>query len=92
MGRLVLILAASCFASFYPSDASRAQPYYPYPPGYYGPGYYPPPQYYRPPPAYYRPPPYSYAPPPYTGPYYAAPPAYNSANCGTPDEPKPCYR
>ncbi len=31
-----------------------------------------------------------YAPPPgYAGP---PPPGYNSANCGTPDQPKPCYR
>jgi hypothetical protein len=72
--------------------AAHAQ-YYPYPPPYYAPGYYPPAYY---PPAYYRPPP---PPPPpaaymYRGglPYYGAPPAYSSANCGTPDQFKPCYR
>jgi len=80
---LVLIVAGSLAA-----PGARAQ-YYPYPPGYYPPGYYPPPTYYRPPP----PPPYYPPPPMYRGgPYYNAPPAYNSANCGTPDEPKPCYR
>ena len=65
--------------------AAHAQ-YYPYPPPYYAPGYYPP--------AYYRPPP----PPPAAYMYrggplsYGAPPSYSSANCGTPDRFKPCYR
>ena len=66
-------------------EAARARSY-PYPPPYYAPGYYPP-AYYRPPP----PPPAAYM---YRGgpPYYGAPPSYSSANCGTPDQFKPCYR
>jgi len=43
---------------------------------YYSTGMPPPP----PPPGYGAPPP------------YAAPAGYSSANCGTPDQPKPCYR
>ncbi len=84
MRRLLLILP---FALVNPGNTAHAQ-YYPYaPPGYYAPGYYPPPNYYRPPPPQY------YPPPPYQAPnYYSAPPSYSSANCGTPDQPKPCYR
>ncbi len=56
-------------------------PYYPaYAQGYANPpGYYPPG---RPPP----PPPYGSRPRPYSG----RGQAYNTENCGTPDEPKPC--
>ena len=61
---------------------SACDPYY-----VYGPGAYPRPSY---------PPPYQ---PPYGNPYYGnAPPSYvapgdyGSANCGTPDQPRPCYR
>ena len=84
MRRLLLLLPIALVAQ--PLTPAFAQ-YYPYPPAYYGPGYYPPPgYYYRPPPP--PPPAYMYQ----GGPYYNAPPAYNSANCGTPDQPKPCYR
>jgi hypothetical protein len=83
MRRLMLLLPVALAAQ--PHPAAFAQ-YYPYPPAYYGPGYYPPAYYYRPPPP--PPPAYMYQ----GGPYYNAPPAYNSANCGTPDQPKPCYR
>jgi hypothetical protein len=61
----------------------------------YGYGYgYP----YRPyPPSYYTsaPPPYSGGQQPYYGggqPGYGDPAANNSNNCGTPDQPRPCYR
>jgi hypothetical protein len=68
------------------SSTALAQ-YYPYPPPYYTPGYYPPPYYY--PPTYYRPPP----PPPSPAYMYRGGPPYNSsANCGTPDQFKPCTR
>jgi hypothetical protein len=85
MRRLLLILPFASLVN--PGHSAHAQ-YYPYaPPGYYAPGYYPPPSYYRPPPPQY------YSPPPYQAPYhYGAPPSYSSANCGTPDQPKPCYR
>jgi hypothetical protein len=83
MRRFMLLLPVALAAQ--PHTAAFAQ-YYPYPPAYYGPGYYPPAYYYRPPPP--PPPAYMYQ----GGPYYNAPPAYNSANCGTPDQPKPCYR
>lgn len=79
---LLLPLLTACYAY---SPAAHAQ-YYPY----YAPGYYPP-GYYRPAPQYYAPPAYQtpyYNPPP----VYAAPPNYSSANCGTPDHFKPCYR
>jgi hypothetical protein len=85
MWRLLLFLPLTVLAAWFPNHSVHAQ-YYPYPPGYYAPGYYPP-SYYRPPP-----PPAYYGPPAYSRPYYSAPPAYSSANCGTPDEPKPCYR
>jgi len=57
----------------------------------YGPGAYPQPAYPATP--YYggAPPVYA-APPPYAAPGPYAAPAYSSANCGTPDQPKPCYR
>jgi hypothetical protein len=64
---------------------SGCDPYYAY-----GPGAYPQPVY-----PYGSPPPYPGAPPPYYGsapPGYVAPGGYNSANCGTPDQPRPCYR
>jgi hypothetical protein len=57
---------------------SGCDPYY-----VYGPGAYPPPVY----PSAYQPPYYGSAPP-----AYAAPGSYDTANCGTPDQPKPCYR
>lgn len=58
---------------------SGCDPYY-----VYGPGAHPQPVY----PSTYQPP---YASPP--APYYGdAPGGYNAANCGTPDQPKPCYR
>jgi hypothetical protein len=85
MWRLLLFLSLTLLAVWFPNRSVYAQ-YYPYPPGYYAPGYYPP-SYYRPPP-----PPAYYGPPAYSRPYYSAPPAYSSANCGTRDEPKPCYR
>jgi hypothetical protein len=53
----------------------------------YGPGAYPQPVY-APPPAPY----YGGAPPAYASPAPYGGPAYSSANCGTPEEPKPCYR
>ena len=88
MLRLLLLLPVALVVSS--GDVAHAQyypypPRYPYPPPYYPPGYYPAPQYRPPPP----PPAYMYrgAPP---APYYYGP--NNSANCGTPDEPKPCYR
>jgi hypothetical protein len=89
MWRLRLFLSfALLVIAHHPADAQ----YYPYPPPYYPPPYYAPGYY---PPAYYRPPP---PPPPaaymYRGgpPYYGAPPSYNSANCGTPDQFRPCTR
>jgi hypothetical protein len=90
MGRLLLVLPVAALVL---SPLTAHAQYYPY-------GYYPPQYYYRPPPppppAYmYQTPPPAYAQPYYNAPaqpYYNAPPAYNSANCGTPDEPKPCYR
>ncbi len=85
MRRLLLLLPVSLLMNW-PHGLAHAQPYYPYPPPYYAPGYYPP-SYYRPPPP---PPPMYYGQPPAY--YYNAPPAYNPANCGTPDEPKPCRR
>jgi hypothetical protein len=87
MRRLLLSIPLLLLPSWCLHNAAHAQPYYPYP-GYYPPAYYPP-SYYRPPPP---PPPY-YAPPPYRGgaPYYYGP-ANNPNNCGTPDQPKPCYR
>jgi hypothetical protein len=53
----------------------------------YGPGAYPQPAYAPPPSPYY-----GSAPPPYAAPAPYGGPAYSSANCGTPDQPKPCYR
>jgi hypothetical protein len=83
MRRLLMVLPVALVAQ--PNPSAFAQ-YYPYPPAYYGRGYYPPAYYYRPPPP--PPPAYMYQ----GGPYYTASPAYNPANCGTPDQPKPCYR
>lgn len=79
-----LLLAAAVGALVQAPLAAYAQ-YYPY-------GYYPQQYYYQPPPP--PPPAYMYqgGPPAYAQPYYNAPPAYSSANCGTPDVPKPCYR
>jgi hypothetical protein len=57
-------------------------PYYVYGPGAYPRPIYPPP--YQP---TYGDPYYGNAPP-----AYVAPGGYSSANCGTPDQPKPCYR
>jgi hypothetical protein len=82
MRRLLLFLSLVLLVITY--DHARAQ-YYPYPPPYYAPGYYPP-GYYRPPPP---PPAYMYRGGP---PYYGAPPSYSSANCGTPEQFKPCTR
>jgi hypothetical protein len=68
-----------------PPLLSGCDPYYAY-----GPGAYPQPVY-----PYASPPPYPGAPPPYYGgapPGYVAPGGYSSANCGTPDQPRPCYR
>jgi hypothetical protein len=84
---LTLLLLSGCY-------------YGPY--GYgYGYGYgYP----YRPyPPNYYTSAPPSYSPPPYSGeqrqqyygggqPGYGNPAANDPNNCGTPDQPRPCYR
>jgi hypothetical protein len=79
-----LLLVVSVGALVLGPSAAYAQ-YYPY-------GYYPQQYYYQPPP----PPPPSYmyrgGPPAYPQPYYNAPPSYSPANCGTPDQPKPCYR
>jgi hypothetical protein len=93
---LLPLSAAGCLSS----PGAQAQ-YYPYPPGYYAPGYNPP-SYYRAPPQYYSAPPYQpyySAPPAYSvppayaaPPAYTAPPNYGSANCGTPDQFKPCTR
>jgi hypothetical protein len=88
MQRLLLVLPLMLVAAGYANNPAEAQPYYG--PGYYAPGYYPP-GYYRPPPPP-PPPPVYYQQPGYAQPYYTAPPAYNSANCGTPDQFKPCYR
>ena len=85
MRRLLLILPFASLGN--PGHSAHAQ-YYPYaPPGYYAPGYYPPPSYYRPPPPQY----YFSAALPGAELLWRAP-SYSSANCGTPDQPKPCYR
>ena len=89
---LPLLLLAGCYYPYGP------YPYYPY----YGYSAYPPPaypygyapSYGAPPPAYGNPPGSPGAQQPYYG---SAQPSYNPAandpnNCGTPDEPKPCYR
>lgn len=90
---LPLLLLAGCY---YPYGPYYGYGGYPYPGqsyGGYAPGYYggtpPPPSYYS------TQQPYPAAQPPYYGtvqPGYGGPAAANNPNnCGTPDEPKPCY-
>jgi hypothetical protein len=88
---LPLLLLSGCYYPYAPYYGYGAYPYPSYPYYEYAPGYYgssPPPASHSNQQSYpgAQQPYYSSAQPGYSGPY-----ANDPNNCGTPDEPKPCY-
>ena len=85
---LLPLFLAGCYDPYYPYGGYAYAGYAPgYQPGYYNPNSTPPTyggqmRYYGGPPPVY----------PSQQPYYGGPGAYSPQNCGTPDQPKPCYR
>jgi hypothetical protein len=88
---LPLLLLSGCYYPYGPAYGYGGYPYPSYPSYGYAPSYY---GSSPPPPSYSNQPSYPGAQQPYYGyaqPGYGGPAANDPNNCGTPDEPRPCY-